>query len=213
MSAAPHDRRSREAFDLLQADPSDEPPLMTRIRLRARRRVLWLRHLWAADAGGNLGLAISHGEVDRILLGAGELARAELAFHESDPEARALTGPIQDADAATASDQLLGQLRREFALRDAEVDLLTLTVAVEADPWFRRVFGYIHDDATSGLPTPWLARQIFLWPVGTEVDAAPSLVRWRMARPLDGQPSPWSVSASWIADPYMANCLLRGSRH
>src|SRR6185436_769707 len=99
-----------------------------------RRRVLWLRRLWTADAGGAQGLAISHNEVDRILLGAGEMARAELAFYESDPEARALVRPIEVADAATIADELLGRVRHNFALNDNEVDLLTLTVAVEADP-------------------------------------------------------------------------------
>jgi len=33
-----------------------EPPFLTRIRLRARRRILWLRDLWAADATGGMGL-------------------------------------------------------------------------------------------------------------------------------------------------------------
>jgi AAA+ superfamily predicted ATPase len=210
MSAAPNELSSVEAVDLLGADPAIEPAFMARIRLRAQRRVLWLRRLWAADAGGGLGLAISHNEVDRILRGAGELADAELAFHTSDPEARALAEPIRAADAATAADDLLGRFRRAFVLNEAQVDLLTLAVAVEADPWFRRVFGYLHDDANSGLPTPWLAQQIFLWPGGAEVGPDSGLVRWRLAHPIDGQASPWSVSASWMADPHVASCLLRG---
>ena len=37
-----------------------------------------------------------------------------------------------------------------------------------------------------------------------------ALVRWRMARPAEGQVSPWSVTASWLADPHVASCLLRG---
>ena len=135
---------------------------------------------------------------------------AELAFHDSDPEARALAGPIQAADAATADDEVLGRFRREFGLGDAEVDLLTLAVAIEGDPWLGRVFGYVHDDATSCLATPWLAQQLFQWPAGAEVGPDAALVRWRMARPAEGQTSPWSVTASWLADPHVASCLLRG---
>jgi AAA+ superfamily predicted ATPase len=211
MSATPHELRPPE----VRKRPPDEvanrgePAFMRRIRLRAQRHVHWLRRLWAGDAGGGLGLAISHNEVDRILRGAGELSHAEVAFYEGDPTARALTVPIQAADAAAASNEILGRFRHVFSLSDAELDLLTLAVAVEADPWFRRVFGYLHDDATSGLATPWLARQIFMWPEGAEVGADSGLVRWRLARPLDGQGSPWSVSAPWIADPHVASCLLR----
>ena len=213
MSALSGDLGSAEAVRLIEdatVTHSDEPAFMARIRLRARRRVLWLRQLWAADSGGNMGLAISHGEVDRILLGAGELARAELFFHHNDPEARELAGPIEAADAATADDELVGRCRREFGLGDAEVDLLTLTVAIEGDPWLGRAFGYLHDDANSCLATPWLAQQLFQWPAAAEVGPDAALVRWRMARPADGQVSPWSVSASWLADPHVASCLLRG---
>ncbi len=187
-----------------------EPAFLTRIRLRARRRVLWLRSLWAGDATGGQGLAISHVEVDRVLADPDQLARAELAFYDSDPAVRDLDAPIRAADLATAADEILGRFRLDFGLRDPEVDLLTLALAVEADPWLRRVFGYIHDDATSSLPTPWLARQLFQWPAGTQVGPDSALLRWRMARPSDGQANPWSVTASWVIDPHIATCLLHG---
>ncbi|MBK8211885.1 MAG: hypothetical protein IPK78_20020 [Rhodospirillales bacterium] len=208
-------RESRfgEALDLLTTtagEPAPEPAFLTRIRLRARRLVLWLRTQWASDAAGANGLAISHGEVDRILADADESARAELTFYENDPAAHDLIAPILAADLATAGDDQIGRTRREFALGDAEVDLLTLTVAIEADPSFRRVFGYIHDDATMALPTPWLARQLFQWPAGTQVGPNSNLVRWRMARPSDAQASLWSVTASWTVDPHVASCLMHG---
>ena len=210
MSTAAHDLLPAEAG----APPaSAEPAFMSRIRLRAQRRVLWLRRLWAADAGGALGLAISHNEVDRILADPGALARAERAFEEGDPGARALGPAIEAADRAAAADERLALFRAAFDLGDAEVDLLTLAVAVEIDPWMRRVFGYIHDDATAGLATRWLARQLFSWagsdPQG-DVGPDAALVRWRLARPADGQTSPWSIAAGWVADPHVARCLAHG---
>jgi AAA+ superfamily predicted ATPase len=213
MRGTSHEPRSAEALGLLASEAENrapEPAFLTRIRLRSRRRVLWLRSLWAADAAGGQGLAIPHGEVDRILADPDERARCELAFYDGDAAARALAEPIRAADVATAADELLSRLRREFALRDAEVDLLTLTAALEADPWLRRVFGYIHDDATKCLPTPWLAGQLFDWPSGTQVGPDCPLLRWRMARPSDGQAHPWSVTASWEVDPHTASCLLHG---
>jgi hypothetical protein len=160
--------RDMKVSELVRASAPLDPAFLTRIRLRARRYVLWLQRVWAG-APGTLGLSISHDEVDRILTSGAGTARAELAFYDSDPAARALTTSIQGGDAAAASDPLLERLRRELGLNDAEVDLLTLTAAVEADPWLRRVFGYIHDDATSVLPTPWLARQLFQWEPGTRI--------------------------------------------
>lgn len=189
--------------------PSD-PIFLTRIRLRARRYVLWLEHLWA-NAPGALGLAISHDEVERILANGASMARAELAFYEGNPDARRLASPIQDADAAAAADPHLARLRRELGLATAEVDLLTLTAAVEADPWIRRVFGYIHDDATSALPTTWLARQLFQWEPGIRIGSDSGLIRWRLARPAELQTNLWSVTTPWVIDPSIANLLIHGA--
>jgi AAA+ superfamily predicted ATPase len=187
-----------------------EPAFLRRIRLRARRRVLWLRTLWAADAAGGLGVAITHGEVDRILTDADSVAEAERAFHAADPAARALAPAIADADDATADNSVVRRLRRDFALRDAEVDLLLLAAAVEVDPWLRRVFGYLHDDATASLPTPWLGRQLFEWPADAAFGPESGLLRWRLARPVDGAPSPWSIATPWVADPHVASWLRSG---
>ncbi|HXT30454.1 MAG TPA: ATP-binding protein [Vicinamibacterales bacterium] len=187
-----------------------EPAFLRRVRLRARRLVLWLQHVWTS-APGAFGLSISYDEVDRLLRDGAELARHELAFYENDPAARALAGLIDDADAAAAADPIRERLRRDLGLEDVELDLLALTVAVEADPWLRRVFGYIHDDATSALPTPWLARQLFQWPSGTRIGPACGLIRWKLARPVEPQANPWSVTASWMSDPFVASFLIDGT--
>ena len=57
-----------------------EPPFVTRVRLRAQRRVLWMRALWTAEQSGPAqGLAITHGEVDRITADPAEIASQEAA--------------------------------------------------------------------------------------------------------------------------------------
>jgi hypothetical protein len=57
--------------------PHAESPVVTEVRLRARRHVAWLRARWAeADKAGTQGLAITHAEVDRIVADPEELARA-----------------------------------------------------------------------------------------------------------------------------------------
>jgi hypothetical protein len=56
-----------------------EPLWLTEVRLRAARRVLWLRHLWSGrQYEGEHLLAISHSEVDRALAPPGEAAAAAL---------------------------------------------------------------------------------------------------------------------------------------
>ena len=49
--------------------------------------MLWSKGL----APGEQGLVITHAEVDRILSGSTELARAETAFYREDDEARILS--------------------------------------------------------------------------------------------------------------------------
>jgi AAA+ superfamily predicted ATPase len=187
-----------------------EPVFVRRIRLRARRRVLWLRSLWSADAAGGLGAAITHAEVDRILIDAADGASAEEAFYATDPAARALGSAVAAADIATATDDFLHRFRHDFALDDAELDLLMLAAAIEADPWLRRVYGYLHDDPTACLPTPWLARHLFQWPTDLPLGPDSGLVRWRLARPADGHGAAWSNTTPWVCDPHIASCLRHG---
>jgi AAA+ superfamily predicted ATPase len=181
-----------------------------RVRMRARRHLLWLRHLWD-NTPGALGLSISYEEVERLLLDDVEVAEAQRLFYNSYPQALALAEPIGEADAAVAADPTLQRVRAAFDLDDAEFDLLSLTVAVEADPWLRRVCAFIHDDATSPAPTPWLAHQLFGWPAGTRVGPNSNVARWHLAGPTDGQANPWSVTAGWAIDPFFADWLLGGS--
>ncbi len=179
------------------------PTFLTRVRLRAQRYISWLDHQWASAPGG-LGISISPHEVQRILAATGD----ELAFCEASADARALSSAIHEADAAFAADPFAQRMRQELDLSDVELDLLTLAAAVEADPWLRRAFGYIHDDAAGGLPTPWLARQLFRWPTGVQIGPESKLIAWKLARPIEPT-NPWSVTAPWVVDPTIASAMIR----
>jgi len=188
-----------------------EKPFLTRVRLRARRRVLWMRALWSGDgSAAETGLAISHAEVDRILRDPAQMAANEPRFHESDPVARHLTEQVHEADEQAAHDPGWNWLRQQFGLSDYEADLLSLAVAPEVDPQLRRVYGYLHDDATNGYATPWLASGLFQWPSGVSFGPRSALVRWLLARPLEGTTNPWAANAPWLADPHMVLWLASG---
>ena len=192
--------------------PGAEPAFLARTRLRAQRRVVWLRHLWAdQSAGAEQGFAIPDTEIDRILRDPAAAAAAEAAFYETDPAAYLLSQAVQIADEQAHGDPRWQWLQNEFGLTGPEIDLLGMTVAVEVDPWLRRVYGYLQDDATACYPTPWLAAGLFAWPLGVMPGSDSALVCWQMARPLEGTSYPWSSITPWVADPYMVSWLLQGS--
>src|SRR2546421_5995474 len=205
------DQRSMKTNEITQPLHTREPAFMTRIRLRARRQILWLNKLWASSLTEEVqGLAISHNEVDRILADPEQHGSAESVFYEADAGARQLSKRIHTIERWIVNEDPWLKLRGAFGLSTPEIDLLMLAVAVEVDPLLRRVYGYLQDDATASSPTPWLAASLFQWPPDVRLGPAAPLVRWHMAWPLEGSPSRWSVSAPWTADPQIVSCFNQG---
>ncbi len=187
-----------------------EPAFMTRIRLRAQRRILWLRDLWASTLAEEAqGLAISHNEVDRILADSQQHSAAEATFYATNPEAQQLSRYISSIDRCTVNEDTWVKLHQDFALSPEEIDLLTLAIAVEVDPLLRRVYGYLQDDATASSPTLWLAASLFQWSSCVNLGTDTALVRWHMAWPLEGLANPWGVNAPWVADPHIVSWFLQ----
>lgn len=198
------------AWEETTAAEGNVPAFVTRIRLRAHRRALWLRRLWSQGAGlSEQGMAIGHSEVDRILAGSEVLARAECAFYATDAAARQWDAPIREWDARVCGDPLLNCLQQAFDLSDAERDLLTLAAAAEIDPLLLRVYGYLHDDVAGCYPTPWLAAGLFPEAFPAAFGAECGLVRWQLALPQQGTASLWSPMTPWVADPQIV-ALLTG---
>lgn len=189
-----------------------EPRFVTRVRLRAQRRVLWMRALWTAEQSAPIqGLAISHAEVDRITGDAAQIAAQEALFYREDPVACKLAGLIDLADSHACEHREWKRICEEFELSQYEIDLLSLAVAVEVDPLLRRVYGYLHDDASATYATPWLAAVLFQWPSGVRLGLDSALVRWRLARSLDAAPNPWAITAPWAADPHVVLWAVQGA--
>ena len=108
---------------------------LTRVRLRAQRRLLWMRSQLNQSQGPSItGLAISPEDVERILEDPVEIAAKEDAFYQSDAVARQLSEQIDSADMEFSRDPAWSQLRQQFALSDFETDLLSLSVAAGVDP-------------------------------------------------------------------------------
>ena len=196
----------------LPIDPDDwEPIWITEIRLRAARRVRWLRQLWANHRyEGEHVLTISHCEVDRALLPRGELRTAERAFHDGDEQAAALSAAI-DALAQGPPDPRWQHLVTTLGLTPPEAHLAGLCLVAALDPALRRVFGYLLDLQEPAGPTPGLTADLFgdaaFWCPGPDS----ALVRWQVARPLGDGRDPYTTSTSWEADAVLLSGLLAPS--
>ena len=187
--------------------PQAEPRWLTEVRLRASRRVLWLRHLWAEHYRSDEHLlAISHSEVDRALVPRTEVAAAEQAFYRSDERAAAVSAQIADL-AGRPEDARLEHLVGALRLSPAGVALFMLTLASAVDPAIGRVFGYLLDATQAADPTPALAAALF----GLTCEPPPgpdsALVRWLLAEPVLTGPDAFACSTGWRADALLLAAL------
>jgi hypothetical protein len=183
--------------------------LLTRVRLRAKRRVLWMQSQANRAQDDNFaGLAISPAEVERLLEDAVETAAKEEIFYQTDAAVRELNQPMDAADLAFANDPAWKHLRQQFMLSEFEMDLLALCVAAGADSSLLRVYAYLHDDAGACHPTPWLTGRLFQRFPLPSLSPEGGLVKWQLARPLDHNPNPWAVNAPWVIDPQIMLWLL-----
>jgi AAA+ superfamily predicted ATPase len=194
--------------DDARVDPTPEPTWLAEIRLRAARRVRWLRHLWSSHRyEGEHVLAISHSEVDRALLPSSELRAQERAYYRNDADAAALTEAIE-ALAAAPPDLRWEHLTTALGLTPPEAHLASLSLAAALDPALRRVFGYLLDLQEPSGPTPGLTVDLFGDPSFWFPGPHSALVRWQVARPLSDTHDPYTTSTSWEADALLLPGLL-----
>lgn len=192
---------------------TSELAFLTRVRLRAQRQVLWMQALWASDGLEiDRDLIIPHSEVNRILSDPQEMLAAEANFYQHDREAQQLSQQIQIVDGWSNQDSAWKQLRQVFGLSEAESDLLALAIAIEVDPQLQRVYAYLHDNATMGYATPWLAANLFQWRDRIYLGAQSALVRWQLAQPIGPQAQPCSIKTAWVADAAIVAWLTQGQR-
>src|SRR5205085_7877639 len=212
LSAVDPDQRDRGGAGLDRArHMSAASPTARRIlavtRLRARRLVLWMEHVWHTDqASPDQGPTIGPGEVTR-LLAADAMQAAEAAFLAAG-DAAALGAAADAAVAELAADPTWAAIRRAFGLGVEEADLLALLVATEIDPGLARVIAYLHDDGRLVQPTPWLSARL----AGREPApfAGDALTSWQLASPLDGAAPGQRSMMPWQADPAVALSLFTG---
>jgi hypothetical protein len=193
------------------AEQLGEPAFVARVRLRAARRVAWLRHLWATQpAEGQAWLAVTHAEVDRILAGPDELAAAEAEFRVRDATCLALRGPIETMDARAASEEPWAGLCRSLNLSPEESDLAALAVAAGLDPLLPRLYGYLQDEVNGAPASAALARSLFDWSPAMGLRREPRLLTNGVAHPAQPGADPSAPATGWEADPLLLRWVRTG---
>jgi ATP-dependent 26S proteasome regulatory subunit len=184
---------------------------LARLRLRARRRAMWIRSIWQQDPlRQHQATVTSDGYADALL--AGESRAAELAFWCENPEAAALTAQIRKYEERVPGASALDSLVRLFALTPFERDVLLLCLLPELDPALERLYGYLQDDMARRFATPQLALAVYCDDPGAWLAArdcfshtAP-LLRFRLLT-IDAGPAALAVRAIRL-DERMADYLL-----
>ena len=190
----------------MSASPATVDRLLASVRLRAQAQALWMGELWRRDqTSPDQGLAITAGEVRRLLSDPAETAAARASFLAASAEGAALLAAAETADRALQSDPEWRALVDGFSLTGPEADLLALALAAAWDPGLGRVFGYLRDDAQAVHPTALMAAQVYGRPLA---DPA-RLLLWRLALPHEGQP-PGLPGTAWTVDPAVALSLGSG---
>jgi hypothetical protein len=181
--------------------------LAARVRLRARRRALWMHsQTTRCQPGEFAGLTISPADVERILEDPVETAAKEEFFYRTAAGALELAEAIRAADADFAQEPTWRRLRLQFGLADFETDLLALLVAAAADPMLLRLYAYLQDDAEAVCVTPWLVGCLFQRSPLRALGPESALVKWRLAQPA--QDNAWAANAAWTIDPHILLWLL-----
>jgi len=163
------------------------------------------------------GLLISDAEVDHLLR---SLPHSDYAAPDH-PSLRKLNAEISDVDGRLAEmdpppGSRLGRLVSRLGFQPLERDILLLALVIEIDPRYGRIFGFLQDDVTQSLPTPFLALNLLCaheegwrWGRTRLLDGAP-LIRHRLVRLLSSQPGserPW-IQRGLQVDPHVVNYVV-----
>lgn len=179
--------------------------VLQRIRLRAERRILWLRKLWSEEEPPGGKFAVTHGEVDTIVQDK-DSPEAEKDWMFSNPDAIKLTENIERLEMVMAEDDTsrLAQLQRLFDLDEQEGDFLEACIGVALDPSLTRVYAYLQDHSGRGYVTEELVGRLFGHGRRSTLSADSPLRNWALITEREAAPGEPNIFA---CDPYVCSWL------
>ena len=179
------------AFVYSETSNPDQVPdlILHRVRLYARRRIAWLRKLWAEEETHGDSTSVTHAEIDACLY-YHDSPRAELAWYESQERMIQITREIEITEGLMASGEQsrFNILQTTFLLSREESDLFQLCLAIELDPSLSRLYAYLQDHAGRGYATGELAGRLFGHGHAVMMRPDPALMYWKLIHEREGSP-------------------------
>lgn len=179
--------------------------VLKRIRLRARRRIAWLRHLWQgsneAETTHNY-----HTEVD-VLLDNKDTPEAEYHWLRHKRRLTKLNEAIGHVETALMrhKDARLTILSSLFSLTDEEKDVIQACLGIAVEPNLGKIYAYLQDNQTSVYATETLVSRLFGHGYSLPLSAESPLKTWGLIQEKEmGKGEPTCL----ICDPYIRNWLL-----
>jgi MoxR-like ATPase len=205
-TTAPHETR---AVPGVQAPPEQAGELLAlivdRVRLRARRRLAWLRHL--EGNGGRDGSIVAGWAA---ALDGNDRPEAEVRWFEQAPELRQLNEDITaiEAELAGPAARELQRLELLFRLNREESDLLQACVALHVDPSLGALYGALQHDGNRRWVTDALAARLFGSGRRAVWNASSPLATWGWVKAV---PAPPGEPAVLDSDPIARDWLQGGT--
>jgi AAA+ superfamily predicted ATPase len=195
------DHRDSHAVEISGFEQASELDLiLARVRLRARRRVAWLGHLWGRDQTAaserNLVMALD----DR------DTPEAEAVWYASAEEIQDCNRQLARVEHALEGERglRLRQLQDLFRLAPPELDLLQTCLASKLDPDLGPVYGYLQPHSGRPYATEALAARLFGYGRQSMWNPGSPLAVWRLVTTGEAAPG---ESAPLGCDPQVHNWL------
>ena len=175
-----------------------------RIRLRARRRIMWLRTLWQEMSGGS-ETPNYHAVVDAIL-DEKDTPEREAAWMATNEQIQALNDSLVEVEKALEEgDSRFHFLVRQFGLSTVESDFFQAALALGLEPQLDRVYAYLQDHAGRGYVTETLVTRLFGYRQGGAIGASSALRRLDLLHEREMNPG---EPAMYVCDPFIRDWLL-----
>ncbi|MBD3273924.1 MAG: AAA family ATPase, partial [Candidatus Marinimicrobia bacterium] len=169
--------------------PSEIVLILRRIRLYARRRVLWLQHLWSTENSQGSQAVITHSAVESYLSNRDNRAD-EAHFFRQNPEVRQLNDEIQSLEDEFRQHRSMriNRLAALFQLSEFEADLLQTCFAGAVDTQFNKIFAYLHDHSGQPFVTIQLVQRLFGYSAVTALADLDKSLTWRILHKVNNNP-------------------------
>jgi adenylate kinase family enzyme len=188
------------------APETEQQLVLRKIRLLSRRRIAWLRKIWAELIQAGNEEFTPHVEVDGYLAQIDNPVR-EKQWQQQDPTMQEIAEAIQATDSAlesiTGSRLLL--LAQIFGLNNQEMDLLQTCFALAIDPDLGKVFAYMQDHSGRSYVTETLVAKLFDYRQHGWLHPASPLRVWNLIKEIpnsNGEPDRIEC------DPFIKSWLL-----